>query len=162
MKVVITTYASHCGGSCILKLHVQDGVIRRIETDDEEEPQLRACARGRAYRQRVYAPERLLYPLKRIGKRGEKGKFQRISWDEALGTVAGEIKRVRDTYGPASILYMTLGGDAGFLHTGRMMSRVLALAGGYTEAWGVTLSPAPCMPSRRPTGVATQLTHEMT
>ncbi|MBI4286128.1 MAG: molybdopterin-dependent oxidoreductase [Chloroflexi bacterium] len=136
-QVITTLCASHCGGSCLLKLHVQDGVIKRIETDDGEEPQLRACQRGRAYRQRLYAPERLLYPLKRVGERGE-GKFRRISWDEALDTVAGEIKRVRDTYGPASILYMNLGGDLGRLQTVVMMARVLALAGGYTEAWGVT------------------------
>ena len=98
--VVKTTCASHCGGSCILKLHIKDGVINRIETDDGEEPQLRACLRGRAYRQRVYASDRLLYPLKRVGERGE-GKFQQISWDEALDTIAGEISRIRNTHGPA-------------------------------------------------------------
>ncbi len=86
-EVVTTTCASHCGGSCILRLHVKDGIITRIETDNGEEPQLRACLRGRAYRQRVYAPDRLLYPMKRTGERGE-GKFKRISWDEALDTQA--------------------------------------------------------------------------
>jgi anaerobic dimethyl sulfoxide reductase subunit A len=47
-KVVITTCTHDCGGRCLLKAHVKDGVITRIETDDGEEPQLRACARGRA------------------------------------------------------------------------------------------------------------------
>ncbi|MFC1814759.1 molybdopterin-dependent oxidoreductase [Thermodesulfobacteriota bacterium] len=74
---------SHCGGSCPLRVHVEKGVITRIETDGGEEPQLRACLRGRAYRQRVYAPDRLKYPLKRVGDRG-KGKFERITWDEAM------------------------------------------------------------------------------
>ena len=69
-KTVTTTCASHCGGACILKLHIRDGTITRVETDDGEEPQLRACLRGRAYRQRVYAPDRLLYPMKRLGERG--------------------------------------------------------------------------------------------
>ena len=77
-EIVNTTCASHCGSTCVLKLHVKDGIITRIETDSGEEPQLRACARGRAYRQRVYAPDRVLYPMKRIGERGE-GKFERIS-----------------------------------------------------------------------------------
>ena len=117
-EIVNTTCASHCGGSCILRLHLKDGVITRIETDDGEEPQLRACLRGRAYRQRVYAPDRLLHPMKRIGGRGE-GKFEQISWDEALETVAGQIVRVRDTYGPASILHLMMGGDLGNLHTFR-------------------------------------------
>ena len=70
----------------MLKAHVKDGVIIRIETEDGKEPQLRACLRGRCYRQRVYAPDRLKFPLKRMGKRGE-GRFERISWDEALNRV---------------------------------------------------------------------------
>jgi anaerobic dimethyl sulfoxide reductase subunit A len=107
-EVVTTTCASHCGGSCTLKLHIKEGVITRIETDDDE-PQFRACLKGRAYRQRVYAPDRLFYPMKRVGECG-KGKFERISWDEALDTIAGEIVRVRDIYGPASILKINMAG----------------------------------------------------
>ena len=136
-ETIRTTCASHCGGSCILKLHLKNGIITRIETDDGNEPQLRACLRGRAYRQRVYAPDRLLYPMKRIGERGE-GKFERISWDEALDTVASEIVRVRDTYGPASILYLTMGGDLSNLHTQGQIGRALSLAGGFTTAWAIT------------------------
>src|SRR5512133_1124280 len=85
-RVVRAGCPSHnCGGRCLLKLHVEDGVIVRIETDDRatdgiEAPQLRACIRGRAYRRRQYHPDRLLHPLKRTGKRGE-GTFQPISWD---------------------------------------------------------------------------------
>ncbi len=134
-QIVNTTCASHCGGTCVLKVHLRDGVIFRIETDEGEEPQLRACLRGRAYRQRVYAPDRLLYPLKRIGKRGE-GRFERISWDEALDTVAKEIVRARDTYGAASILYLIMGGDLGNLHNIFQTRKVLFLAGGCTTRWG--------------------------
>lgn len=136
-EIVTTTCASHCGGSCILKLHLKDGVITRIETDEGEEPQLRACLRGRAYRQRLYAPDRLLYPLKRTGQRGE-GEFKRISWDEALDSVAGEIIRVRDNYGPANILFVAMAGDLGNLHNIGQMSKLLALAGGCTMPWGMT------------------------
>ena len=135
-EVVTTTCASHCGGACVLRLHLKDGVITRIETDDGEEPQLRACLRGRAQRQRVYAPDRLLYPMKRIGERGE-GKFERISWDEALDTIANEITRVKSTYGPASILYIAVGGDLDLVHWIDKMAMVLAQAGGYTSIWGV-------------------------
>jgi anaerobic dimethyl sulfoxide reductase subunit A len=135
--VIPTLCASHCGGSCLLKVHVRDGVINRIETDDGEEPQLRGCFRGRAYRQRVYDPDRILYPLKRVGERGE-GKFQRISWDEALTTVANEIVRVRETYGPASILMMRIAGDVTMLHGSELYERVLRMAGGYTGVYGIT------------------------
>ena len=73
-RVVLTSCPHDCGGRCVLKVHVRDGIIREIETDDGAEPQLRACCRGRSYRRHVYSPDRLQYPLKRAGKRGE-GKF---------------------------------------------------------------------------------------
>jgi len=137
-KVVPTFCASHCGGSCLLKVHVRDGIITKIETDDGDEPQLRGCFRGRAYRQRVYDPDRILYPLKRVGERGE-GKFQRISWDEALTAVANEIKRIRDTYGPASILYTAMAGDVSALSGGGVLfTRLLNMAGGFTGMSGIT------------------------
>mgnify|MGYP001067197667 CR=1 FL=1 len=135
-KVITTMCNSHCGGCCMLKVHVKGGVIIRIETDDGEEPQLRACLKGRAYRQRVYAPDRLLYPLRRIGKRGE-GKFERISWDDALETVAKEIKRVRDTYGPEAIFVQTSAGDIVSLHNPLPLMKVLCLVGGFSTSWGL-------------------------
>ena len=135
-KIIPTTCASHCGGTCVLKVHVREGVITRIETDDGEEPQLRACLKGRAYRQRVYSPDRLLFPMKRAGTRGE-GKFVRISWEEALSTVAGELMRTRDTYGPESILYLYSAGDLSQVHNPQPIYRLLCLAGGYTKVWGV-------------------------
>ena len=116
VTIVNTGCCHDCGGRCVLRAHIKDGVIVRIETDDGEELQLRACARGRAYRQRVYSPDRLRYPMKRIGARGE-GKFERISWDEALDTVASELRRVKDTYRPASILLMLLSAFGGFTRT---------------------------------------------
>jgi len=133
--VIPTMCASHCGGSCLLKVHVEDGVITRIESDDGEEPQLRACLRGRAYRQRVYARDRILQPFKRVGERGE-GKFKPISWDEALDTVASELLRVRDTHGPMAILYIPTAGDITSLHGVFSLMRLLGMAGGYTSTWG--------------------------
>jgi anaerobic dimethyl sulfoxide reductase subunit A len=134
-KVIPTVCASHCGGSCLLKVHVKDGIITRIETDDGEEPQLRACLKGRAQRQRIYAPDRLKFPLKRVGARGE-GKFERISWDEALDTIAGEWKRIRDTYGPRAIVYDFVAGDICFVHTGGWMAKLINKFGGCTRTWG--------------------------
>jgi anaerobic dimethyl sulfoxide reductase subunit A len=128
--------ASHCGGTCLMKVHVKNGMVTRIETDDEEEPQLRCCLRGRAYRQRIYAPDRIQYPLRRVGPRG-KGEFERISWDEALDLVVKEMKRVKETYGPSAILLKTGGGDLTFVHgMGTIMERLLNLFGGFTGTWG--------------------------
>jgi hypothetical protein len=66
-------------------------------------PPLPACARGVGTIERTYHPDRLQYPMGRTGLRGS-GQFARISWDEALDTVAKEMLRVRATYGNAAIL----------------------------------------------------------
>ncbi|MBI4303991.1 MAG: molybdopterin-dependent oxidoreductase [Chloroflexi bacterium] len=133
--IVYTACNSHCGGACLLKVHVKDGVVTRVETDDGEEPQFRACLRCRAFRQRLYAPDRLQYPMKRVGERGE-GKFERISWDEAFSTVAKQLTRVKETYGPASIVFFCSLADIHVLHTMAPMHRLLCMSGGYTQLWG--------------------------
>ncbi len=135
-RVVPTVCATHCGGTCLLKVHVADGLITRVETDDGPEPQLRACMRGRALRQRVYSPDRILYPLKRKGPKGS-GQFARITWDEALNTVAAEVQHVQKHHGPEAVLFVNSGGDKGVLHTAGAMSRLLAMAGGFTDKYGV-------------------------
>ncbi|MBW2144468.1 MAG: molybdopterin-dependent oxidoreductase [Deltaproteobacteria bacterium] len=136
VTVVPTGGCYDCGGRCVLKVHVKDGVAIRVDADDGEEPQLRACARGRAMRRQMYSPDRLLFPQKRVGLRGE-GKFERISWDEALDTVAGELTRIKETCGPKAILGLTLSGGVGALHTGpSTLHQFLNSFGGFTHAWG--------------------------
>ena len=136
MTTVIPTGGCHdCGGRCVIKVHVKNGVAIRVESDNGEEPQLRACARGRAYRKRVYDPNRLKYPMKRVGIRGE-GKFERISWDEALDTVARELIRVKETYGSSAILGVSYSGSVGQLHGLSLLWRFLNMFGGCTTIWG--------------------------
>jgi len=136
-EIIPTMCATHCGGACLLRVHVKDGVITRVETDNGEEPQLRACMRGRALRQRVYSPDRILYPMKRVGRRGE-GKFERVTWDEALDTVAFELRRVRNQFGPEALFYLDMAGDLVSLNTPATMNRLLAQTGGYSTWWGTT------------------------
>lgn len=124
----------NCGGRCLLKLHIENGVIVRIDTDDApadtiDAPQLRACIRGRAYRRRQYHPDRLLRPLKRVGRRGE-GKFQQVSWDEALDTVASQLLRVKKAYGN-SALFVPYGTGSYSQTNGRQVAqRLMNLFGG--------------------------------
>jgi len=99
--------AHNCGGKCLLKVYVQNGIITRIETDDRQkddisDPQLRACIRGRSYRKRQYHPDRLKYPLVRTGERGE-GKFRKISWDTAYDIMYSKISGVIEKYGNSAI-----------------------------------------------------------
>ena len=135
-KVVRTTCSSHCGGRCPLKVHVKGGVIERIEADDGEEPRIKACARGRAYRQRVHDPDRLKYPMKRTGERGE-GIFERISWDEALDITVSELNRVRVHHGPTALTFLGGGGDQSQLHTAHLMQNLLEMTGGLAATWGI-------------------------
>lgn len=104
-QILSTCSTINCGGRCLIRAHINDGVITRLSTDIKEDtfelPQLRACIRGRGYRQFVYNPDRLKYPMKRVGKRGE-GKFERISWEEAIEYIAKELTRLTDKHGPAS------------------------------------------------------------
>lgn len=153
-EIVYTACSHDCGGRCLLRVHVERGRIVRIETDNGEEPQLRACLRGRAYRQRVYSPDRLQYPLKRIGARGE-GKFERTSWDEALDIVARELIRVKETYGNASILLLTGSGSQSALHGPAAVERLLASFGGYTRTWGAASFEGPLFASMATYGTMT-------
>ncbi len=135
VTIVPTGCCHDCGGRCVLKAHVKNGKIIRIETDDGDEPQIRACLRGRAYRQRVYHPDRLKYPLRRIGQRGE-GRFERISWDEATDMVARELNRIKNVYGNSSIFLASGGGNQGLLHGHNPVRKMLLHFGGFTRRWG--------------------------
>lgn len=86
-KVVWSSCTVNCRSRCLLRLHVRDNEVYWVESDntgaDEYgEHQVRACLRGRSIRRRMNHPDRLKYPMKRVGLRGE-GKFERISWEEA-------------------------------------------------------------------------------
>jgi anaerobic dimethyl sulfoxide reductase subunit A len=135
IQIIKTGCCHDCGGRCVLRAHVKDGKIIRLETDNGEDPQLRACLRGRAYRQRVYSEERLRYPLRRVGERGE-GIFERISWDEALDEVAYKIKEIIKKYGNSAILLVPGGGNQGMLHGIVPHALLLHQIGGYTRMWG--------------------------
>ena len=141
MEEIITGCPYDCGGSCPLKVYVEEGEIKRIAPDEEpdslERPQLRPCARGLSQVQRVYHPDRLRYPMKRVGERGE-GKFERISWEEALDTVAREMQRIKRSYGAQAILNLRGAGNvSGRLHrTGAITDRFFNCFGGQTASRG--------------------------
>ena len=86
---------------------MRDDEVVYVETDNTGDDrygdhQVRACLRGRSIRRRINHPDRLNYPMKRVGKRGE-GKFVRISWQEALDTLADRLKSVVAQYGNEAV-----------------------------------------------------------
>ncbi|MBI4322571.1 MAG: molybdopterin-dependent oxidoreductase [Chloroflexi bacterium] len=142
MDAIVSGCPYDCGGSCPLTVYVEEGVIRRVgpyeEPDSPEKPQLRPCARGLAQAQYTHHPDRLRYPLKRVGERGE-GLFERISWEEALDTVAREIERIKQEYGPQAILQLRGAGNTdGLLHGTRAIpNRFFNALGEHTAPRGV-------------------------
>jgi len=141
-KVVTTSCYYDCGGRCLLKVYVDEGKITRIGTAEGPLPGLKACPRGLAQKEVVYAEDRIRQPLKRVGQRGS-GKFEPISWEEALDTVARELQRAKDQYGATSIFLMDYSGSRsplhGFLKAGR---RFFALFGGCTTWCGLVSDEA--------------------
>jgi len=154
LETVVTSCAHNCGSRHMLVAHKKGDVIVRLSTDDgryqenghfgkdtSEEPQLRACLRGRSYRQRLYSAERLLYPMKRVGDRGE-GKFKRISWDQALTEIAQKMVAIKDTYGPQALLDQSYAGASyGVLHKSDqvegLLGRFLGMFGCRTSSWSI-------------------------
>ncbi len=144
------TCVQDCGGKCLNKALVADGVVIRQKTDDthpdsQEYPQSRACARGRAKRMYLYSADRIKYPMKRKnwspgGGANSNGhlrgadEWERISWTQALDYVAAEIKRVYDNYGPTSLLVPGLiTGVPHMAYGGAVYA--LSQLGGYTSMW---------------------------
>ncbi len=153
LVTVVSSCAHNCGARHMLVAHKKGDVIVRLSTDDgtyqgdaygtdtEEKPLLRACLRGRSYRMRLYSPERLLYPMIRVGARGE-GQFRRASWDEALNFIIEKMQLIKKNYGPTALLDQSYAGSSfGVLHksdqiTG-LLGRFLGLFGCRTSSWSV-------------------------
>lgn len=116
-KVIWGACSVNCGSRCALRLHVKDNEVTWVETDNTGSDeygnhQVRACLRGRSIRRRINHPDRLNYPMKRVGTRGE-GKFERISWDEALDTIASSLKKTVEQYGNEAVYIQYSSGIVG-------------------------------------------------
>ena len=132
----------NCGSRCALQVHTRDGVITSVESDNRGDDktfgqhQIRACLRGRSIKHRAYNPDRLKYPMKRVGTRGE-GRFERISWDEALDLMADKLKYTIKTYGNESIFFTYGSGTQGYRTDGQhAMKRLVNMLGGYLGYYG--------------------------
>lgn len=132
------TCPRNCRDACSLIAEIQDGLMVDIKGNPNH-PVTRghACVKGNLYREYLYQPNRILHPMKRVGKRAE-GKWERISWDEAFKYTAKRLQKVIDKYGGEAIGEMVYSGNEAFI------SKSVA-PGNFFEKIGATrLQRNPC------------------
>jgi len=102
MEKIVRTVCQSCHCECGVLVHLTDGKVTKIEGDPEN-PMNRGftCVKGRVQSQVAYHPDRLKHPMRRVGGRGS-GKWERITWDEALNAIAEKLTETKEKYGPES------------------------------------------------------------
>ena len=122
----IPTSCWQCVTRCPAIGYVEDGRVVKMEGQPRSIRTLgKMCAKGQAGVNQINDPDRVLYPLKRVGRRGE-GKWQQISWDEALAELTGRLKVLRDKGEPEKFMF----------HYGRMEGSAYALIQTFLAAYG--------------------------
>jgi anaerobic selenocysteine-containing dehydrogenase len=124
MKIIHAACPHDCPDTCAMLVEVEDGRATKVSGDPDHPPtQGFLCTKVARYLERVYNPDRVLYPMRRIGAKGE-GRFERISWDEALETIADRFQEIADSNdGPEAILPYSYGGTMGIVNNGSMDRR---------------------------------------
>ncbi len=123
MEVRHSVCALDCPDACSVLVNVEDGRATRLRGNPDH-PVTRGflCGKVARYLDREYSPQRLLYPQRRTGAKGS-GKFQRISWPEALETITDKLTKISREFGPESILPYSYAGTMGLLNGGGMDRR---------------------------------------
>lgn len=127
LRIVHTVCSHDCPDSCGVLVTVNEaGRAIKVEGDPEHPiTQGFLCGKVAKYLDRVYAPDRILYPLRRKSEaqKGQRPAFERVSWDEALDGIAARLTQISQTYGPESILPYSYAGTTGVLGYGSMDRR---------------------------------------
>ena len=144
-KLIRTVCPAHCGiDACGITAHVQGDRVVKVEPAEFPNPkQRRICLRGLSSLDITYHPDRLQYPLKRAGKRGE-GKFERISWDEALDFIADKFKKIATKHGWPAIAWVLGGPGAGTTKFGAYLRLASLTQSTRVSAWGYGDAGLPC------------------
>lgn len=130
MPQKLTACPRNCYSTCTFRVSIKNGRIGLIEPHpDNLATGEGICLKGLSYAERVYHPDRLLHPLKKIN-----GEFKRISWDNALDDIEAHIKSIQKTYGAQSILFYAGSGTKGLLN--RVSGHFWKMIGGYTTTYG--------------------------
>jgi anaerobic selenocysteine-containing dehydrogenase len=141
-----------CPDTCSMVFHVQDKKLIKVQGNPDH-PMTRGglCVKLNDYEKRHYHPDRLLYPMKRVGPKGEK-KFERITWDEAFDTIVSKWQEIIAEHGPQAIMPNSYlgnqglvhglnGGDAFFARLGATVTERTFCGEGSCTAWLLTIGP---------------------
>jgi len=121
-SIVRATCPHDCPDTCALLVTVQDGVATQVRGDPDHPTTAGVlCTKVSKYTERTYHKDRLLHPMKRVGRKGE-GRFERISWDEALDTIASRLKDIA-AHDPQAILPYSYAGTMGLVQGESMAAR---------------------------------------
>jgi anaerobic selenocysteine-containing dehydrogenase len=122
---------------CGLLVDVSNGVITKVSPTGPDDPVgTKACPKGLATPELTHHPDRLRYPMKRIGERGD-GKWQRVSWDEALDSIAEKLKDITNRFGATAVAWLTLIFPDLTPLSGAGYMRLMSLTGGtWPDWWG--------------------------
>ena len=132
MKKVVHAACPHdCPDACGVLITIDDGRAIKVKGDPAHPvTQGFLCAKVAKYLDRVYSPDRVLYPMRRIAPKGVSTSgsgisdaWQRISWDEALGTITGRFRQITRDFGSEAILPYSYGGTLGALNGSSMYRR---------------------------------------
>ena len=118
-----------CPDTCAWQVTVADGVAVKL-VGDAAHPITRGglCAKVNYYLARVYSPDRLLSPMRRSGPKGE-GRFERVSWDEALDDVVHRLQEIAATHGPTAVLPFSYLGTEGLIQGQSVETRFFSRLG---------------------------------
>ncbi len=134
-RIAQVTCPHDCPDSCLMDVTVEDGRAVRV-AGNREHPFTRGalCAKVHKLLDRVYAPERLLHPMRRVGPKGPGGAFETISWDEAIALAARKMDEARAAHGPQSILPYSYRGNNGLYQSNGIDRRFFHALGASTLA----------------------------
>lgn len=138
MEVFSTACPRNCYSTCSLKVYVDEGKVVNIEPHPANLATPEGiCLKGLSYVERANSPKRILYPH----RKDSKGKFKRISWNEAFDSLVGRLKHYRDTYGPQSVMFYAASGMSGLINelSGKFWREIY---GGATTVYGNLCWPA--------------------
>ena len=141
MKKVVRSVCQACHSECGVLVHVNNGKAIKVEGDPKH-PMSRGfiCVKGQAEPQRTYHPDRLKYPLRRVGDRGE-GKWEQVSWDKVLAEIAEKLTAIKEKFGPESIALIN-GTGPRHAHFSSLLPHALGSSNKISVDLHICLAPA--------------------